>query len=72
VSLKVEGFDFESDLGDLAAHNRSNLDHNPDSNTPNKDYFVDHTNRNNIEAVSLALESLEGLHNDGEMEKYDH
>lgn len=58
---------------DLAAHNRSNSDRSLDSSKPNRDYSADRTSRNNIEAaVSLAVESLEGLRNDGEMEKYDH
>lgn len=70
VSLTAVAFDFASDL---AAHNRSNWDQNPDSNKPNKGCFVGHTNRNNIVvAEPLAVESLEGLRNDCEMENCDH
>lgn len=59
----VEAFGFASES---AAGNRSNSDRTLDSNTPS----VDHTS--NEVAVSLAVESLEGLHNDGEMEDCDH
>lgn len=72
ASSKAVAFDFASDL---AAHSRSNSDQSSDSNRPNTGYFVDHTNRNKhteVVAVSLALESLEGLHNDCEMESCDH
>lgn len=43
----VVAFDFANDL---AADNRNKRDQNPDSNKP-KDYFVDRTNRNNIEGA---------------------
>lgn len=67
---KVEGFDYASDL---AAHIRENLDRSLDSNRPCTGSFEGRTNRNNIEAaVSLVVESLEGLHNDVGMESCDH
>jgi hypothetical protein len=69
---KVVEFDYANDL---AAHNRSSSDRSHGSNRPNMDYFEGHTNRNSTEvaaAVSLVLESLEGLHNDCDMESCDH
>lgn len=67
VSLTVVAFDFASDL---TVDNRSKKGRSPDSSKPSKGYFEDRTN---IEvAVSLAVESLWGLHDDGEMENYDH
>lgn len=46
-------FDFANDL---AADSRSNLDHNPDSNRPSRDYSEGHTNRNSTAVVSLVVE----------------
>lgn len=60
-------------VNDLAAHSRSNLDRNPDSNKPSKDYFEGHTNRNSEVAVTLVVESLkEGLRNDSDSESCGH
>jgi hypothetical protein len=42
-------FDFANDL---AARNRSNLDHNRDSNMPNRGYSEGHTNHNSTAVVS--------------------
>lgn len=53
TSKTVVGFDFANDL---AARNRSNLDRNPDSNKPSRDYSEGHTNRNRTAVVSLVVE----------------
>jgi hypothetical protein len=49
----VAAFDFANDL---AAHTRSNLDHNPDSNKPSRDYSEGRTNRNSTAVVTLVVE----------------
>lgn len=49
----VAVFGFASDL---AARSRSNLDHNPDSNKPSRDYSEGQTNRNSTAVVSLVVE----------------
>lgn len=65
-STAVE-FDFAS--GSAAARIRSSWDRSPDSNTPSTGCFADRTSRSNIAgAVTWAVESLEGLRNDGEMD----
>lgn len=66
ASSTAVAFDFASDL---AAHSRSSSDQSLGSNKPSTDCFADRTSR---AAVAWAVESLEGLRNDSEMESCDH